>query len=78
MTNKCIVHGCINCKDEGEFIGDICAPCYGMITEGNASQPSNNFIYNLQVKINELEDEINELEDEIKSLESTIMELNED
>lgn len=34
MTTKCIVAGCQNHKDEGRFVGDLCAPCYNMITTG--------------------------------------------
>lgn len=31
---KCIVEGCTNRHGEGRFVGDICAPCYAMITTG--------------------------------------------
>lgn len=33
MTDKCIVKGCTNHKDEGEFVGDLCLPCYLMLTD---------------------------------------------
>lgn len=46
-TEKCIVHGCGNEKHQGNFIGDICAPCFHIITTGDASQPSANFIHRL-------------------------------
>lgn len=36
MSKKCIVHGCNNESHQGTFHGDICAPCYRMITEGDA------------------------------------------
>jgi len=32
QKNECIIKGCTNCKHEGRFIGDICAPCYNKIT----------------------------------------------
>lgn len=32
--DQCIVAGCVNCKHEGGFIGDICIPCYHYITTG--------------------------------------------
>ncbi len=47
MSEKCIIFGCTNEKHQGTFVGDICAPCYEMITKGNLNQPSNNFIYKL-------------------------------
>ena len=34
MTDKCIVHNCKNHKGEGTFHGDICMPCYKIITTG--------------------------------------------
>jgi len=34
MADKCIVKGCPNRKDQGGFIGDLCCPCYEMITTG--------------------------------------------
>ena len=43
---KCIVYGCENYKGEGAFIGDICYPCYQMITTGS-DNPSTNFIHKL-------------------------------
>jgi len=47
MNEKCIVFGCTNYKHQGIFIGDICAPCYKIITEGDLEQPSDNFIHKL-------------------------------
>lgn len=32
---KCIVLHCENHSQEGNFIGDLCAPCYEYITTGN-------------------------------------------
>lgn len=31
---ECIIHGCINKKSQGNFVGDLCVPCYEMITTG--------------------------------------------
>jgi len=31
---KCLVHGCRNRKDQGGFVGDLCVPCYEMLTTG--------------------------------------------
>lgn len=31
---KCIVKGCQNHRHEGRFVGDLCAPCHAMLTEG--------------------------------------------
>ena len=47
MSEKCIVFGCTNEKHQGTFVGDICTPCYEIITKGNLNQPSTNFIYQL-------------------------------
>lgn len=44
---KCIIYGCTNKKNEGKFIGDICSPCYKMITEGKPENLSTNFIHKL-------------------------------
>ena len=35
MSNKkCIALGCKNHENEGGFVGDLCSPCYNMITTG--------------------------------------------
>ena len=47
---KCIVHGCSNHSEEGEFVGDMCKPCHDMITTGRADKPSDNFIHKLYMK----------------------------
>ena len=33
-SSKCIVKGCINRKTEGSFVGDLCGPCYLLLTTG--------------------------------------------
>jgi hypothetical protein len=32
---KCIVKDCENHTHQGKFVGELCAPCYEFITEGN-------------------------------------------
>jgi len=44
----CVVKGCNNKKDQGAFVGDICSACYTMITTGDASIRSTNFINKLK------------------------------
>jgi hypothetical protein len=34
MMDKCIVKGCQNHKHQGQFVGDLCAPCHRMLCEG--------------------------------------------
>lgn len=53
---ECFVYGCTNKKHEGNFIGDICCPCYTIITTGNLEQPSNNFIHKLALKYKALKE----------------------
>lgn len=66
-NDKCIVHGCTNKKEQGNFVGDICKPCYKMITEGDIEQPTNNFIGKLTNKNKEF---MALIKDVIKHLES--------
>jgi hypothetical protein len=54
--NKCIIYGCCNEKHQGEFIGDICKPCYEIITTGKAEHNSTNFIHNLYDEYKSLRD----------------------
>lgn len=62
-NNKCMIKGCTNKKIEGNFIGDMCVPCYDMITKGQMN-PSNNFIYKLWIEYEELNKENFELKKE--------------
>lgn len=32
--DKCIVFGCTNHKSQGEFVGNLCAPCHQYLTTG--------------------------------------------
>lgn len=61
MSDKCIVFGCTNKKHQGTFVGDICLPCYEIITTGNLEQPSNNFIHALAQENKELKRNIGEV-----------------
>jgi len=36
LKSKCIVKDCPNKRSQGEFIGDLCAPCHNFITTGKA------------------------------------------
>lgn len=72
QMNKCIIYGCTNKKHEGKFVGDICKPCYEMITKGKADQPSTNFIAslykeNIKLKIDKAKETINDVCDMIES-----------
>lgn len=60
---ECIVKDCTNKKHEGEFVGDICGPCYKIITEGNLDQPSNNFIHKLAKRNNNLKSRLDRIND---------------
>lgn len=44
MDKHCIVKGCLNGSTQGEFIGDLCAPCHKMITTGIVHHASPTFI----------------------------------
>lgn len=45
MDNKCIVFGCKNHSHEGLFIGDVCKPCYAVITTGELPRQGTSFIF---------------------------------
>jgi hypothetical protein len=34
MNQKCIVYNCKNKRNEGNFIGDFCFPCWEFIIKG--------------------------------------------
>jgi len=54
-SKKCIVYGCVNHNNEGQFIGELCAPCYAMITSGIIT-PSKNFLWKNQEEKLKLQD----------------------
>jgi hypothetical protein len=45
LEDKCLVHGCTNHKHEGTFIGDLCAPCYALLTSGVLRQHGDTFLF---------------------------------
>lgn len=53
MTNKCIVHGCLNHKHQGIFTGDLCMPCHNMLTSGEVKY-GETFIHGLRDRIDSL------------------------
>lgn len=58
---KCIVHGCTNQTHEGMFVGELCGPCYIMLTTGQYNPSKAWFIQ-----------KIDELNSRIITLESTL------
>lgn len=34
IQEECLVLGCTNKKHQGSFVGDLCWPCYNMLTTG--------------------------------------------
>lgn len=44
MSNKCIVFFCENKDDEGDFVGNMCRPCYHCITTGTVQVTGTSFI----------------------------------
>lgn len=61
MSKECIIYGCTNKKEEGNFTGDICDACYEMLTEGKPWKPSNNMVANLYAQNQRLHKKINEV-----------------
>jgi hypothetical protein len=41
--SRCIVHGCVNHRHQGRFIGELCAPCHEYITTGRIG-PTTSFL----------------------------------
>lgn len=50
MGNKCLVKGCMNIRHQGQFVGDLCAPCFRMLTTGELGC-GDTFIHQLAAKI---------------------------
>ena len=55
QDDSCIVFGCSNKKYQGEFVGNICYPCYNIITTGDTNQRSDNFIIAMADKLRSLD-----------------------
>lgn len=62
--SRCIVHGCQNCKSEGRFVGDICGPCYMMLTTGVIGKGTT-FIHQIKEENNTLRNWIEALAKQI-------------
>lgn len=43
--DRCIVFGCLNHKDEGTFVGDLCGPCHNFIVTGKSDVAGSSQIY---------------------------------
>lgn len=59
MRKKCIVNGCKNKKSQGNFVGDLCRPCYKYITEGKIG-PTSSLFGRFQKESDSLKKEIEE------------------
>lgn len=74
VSDKCIVRGCKNHKHEGAFIGDLCSPCYLMLTSGDPKYGST-FVHNMRDRIEELEERLKAAQDDAKEAEAYALEL---
>lgn len=54
LPTKCIVKGCKNHSNEGKFVGDLCAPCFSMLSTGVAAR-GETFVADLQRDSSELQ-----------------------
>lgn len=45
--HKCIVYGCKNHEGEGGFVGDLCTPCYTMLSTGVVHSKTDSFLAEL-------------------------------
>lgn len=45
--HKCIVYGCKNHEGEGGFVGDLCSPCYTMLSTGVVHSNTDSFLAEL-------------------------------
>jgi hypothetical protein len=52
-SNKCIVLGCKNHKNEGRFIGKVCGPCNDMLVSGKPKY-GQTFVHEMQALVEEL------------------------
>jgi hypothetical protein len=51
--SRCIVHGCVNCRHQGRFVGNLCAPCHNYITTGRVG-PTTSFLGKLDALMDTL------------------------
>ena len=76
-TQECIVFGCHNSKDQENFVGDICVPCYETIVTGKVNR-THTFMGEMQRKIDDLQRRIDNtqrknMNDMLKRTESMMM-----
>lgn len=57
---ECIVKGCTNKSNQGNFNGDICSACYKILITGKVG-PTTSFISDLQKDSNRLKDCIDDI-----------------
>ena len=55
ISQKCLTYGCANRKNQGTFVGDLCASCYRMLISGEIGS-GETFIHRLQIKNNALKE----------------------
>ena len=71
--DKCIVKGCDNHTNEGGFRGDLCTPCYELLTTGNVSLSyGHTFIHNLRDRLNMVEVQIAFFEGVLRKLKGSL------
>jgi len=58
--NPCIIKECTNKDTDGDFINNICIPCYIMLITGKINKGTT-FIHKLNNKLKKLEEELIEL-----------------
>lgn len=61
---KCIVMRCPNLRDQGPFVGDLCKPCYNILTTGKIG-PTSSFLGDLKKELDNLKTEVSKLEDKL-------------
>ena len=54
----CIVYGCTNKSSEGRFIGDLCVPCYEMLSTGKFNFNSSNLVVTIANENKKLKEQL--------------------
>lgn len=58
-SDKCLVRGCENHKHQGRFVGDLCGPCYTMLSTGEISlYGGDTFIHKLSRELVACQDDL--------------------
>lgn len=50
---KCIVNNCNNYTDQGEFVGELCSPCYRALTTGDTTNTAVYWLAPIREKVSE-------------------------